>query len=147
MSSYTILLISNGLYGCDRWKNALSGEDISILSATALDLSMSQYGPDSFDIIVVDASGHAGQDIELCSRLRRRFDMPLLLASSHLAVSACVAAYGAGVDECIAGPISDRLLRAKVKVWLRWTRRSFVVQDSLSFNYADLQSARLSEKV
>jgi len=140
LSRYTILLAGNGSYSQYRWQKALSGEDISILDATALDLSISPHELGDFDIMIVEASGHDLEDIELCVRLRRRYDMPLLLVSSYLTESECVAAYGVGVDECISGPVSDALLHAKVKMWLGWTRRSFDAQDSLTFNFADLQS-------
>lgn len=95
--------------------------------------------------MIVEASGRETEDTELCIRLRRRFDMPLLLVGSLSTESACVAAYGAGVDECISGPVSDELLRAKVRVWLRWTRRSFGAQDSLSPIHAYPQTTRMSD--
>jgi len=147
MSSNTILIISNGAYGFDRWKTVLSGGDISILRATALDLMISQFESDSFDVMIVEASGHEEEDIELCARLRLRYDVPLLLLSPYLAESVYVAAYGAGVDECISGPISDALLRAKVHVWLNWTKRSPFAQDNSTSNVAELQTERASGKV
>ena len=96
---------------------------MAVLHVSELDLSLGQFEHTDLDIVLVEASGIARDDIDLCYRLRQRFDIPLMLITKNVTEDFAVAAYKAGVDECISGHISTDLLRAKVGACIRWIER------------------------
>ncbi len=62
-------------------------------------------------------------DIALCNSLRGESITPILMITDRQDESHILAAYKAGVDECVTKPVSPGLFLAKVTAWLRrsWT--------------------------
>ena len=71
------------------------------------------------DLIVIDTKGQEIETINLIKSLREEATTPILLITQLSTEEYMLAAYEAGVDECILKPISPSLFYAKVKVWLR----------------------------
>jgi DNA-binding response OmpR family regulator len=71
------------------------------------------------DLIVIDENVPETQAIELIKNLRSETVVPIILLTQFNTDDFPLAAYAAGVDECIVKPINSALFYAKVKVWLR----------------------------
>ena len=123
MTGPTILWISSGPNRYPQWRSVFEKSDTQVIRVDELSLSLRQGVETEIDVVLADASGLAQADIDQCRRLRDRFNFPLILITSNTTEEFAVAAYAAGIDECISGPISPDLLRAKVDARIRLIER------------------------
>jgi len=75
------------------------------------------------NLVIIDVDLPLGAVTQLVKNLRSETLNPILLLSKDLTESIMLAAYEAGVDQCIHKPLGPSLFQAIVKVWLRhcWT--------------------------
>ena len=118
-----VLWISSGPNRYQAWESVFDKTDIQVQRVDELNLSMRQIDEADIDVVLVDASGIIQDDIDLCRRLRKRFDFSLILITPNLTEEFAVAAYNVGIDDCISGHISPALLRAKVDARIRFLER------------------------
>jgi two-component system response regulator MprA len=72
------------------------------------------------DVMVVDAPLPASRGLDLCRRLRRRYDdLALVLISASDAIEDRVAGLRAGADGCVGKPFAPEEIAAQVHVLLR----------------------------
>lgn len=123
MDHHTILWISSSRNSYTGWASVFTDPDIQVLRVNELEYTLGQFAHMQIDLVILEAGGIVKDDIDLCCRLRKRFDSPLILLTTNVTEDFAVAAYGAGVDECILGHISPDLLRAKVGARIRSIER------------------------
>lgn len=123
MKQHTVVCISRSPATPERWREFFSDSHVEVVAVNELDLSMGKVKLDDVDMLLCEASGTPDVDLDLCRRLRVLVDAPLLIVAYNAGEEFAVAAYDAGVDECIAGGIGPELMRAKVHAWLRWIKR------------------------
>lgn len=80
---------------------------------------MSEIAP---DILVIEIETQESSGLLLIKNIRMEAVIPILLLTSIKADEFLLEAYDFGVDDCILQPINPRLLRAKIKAWLRHSR-------------------------
>ncbi|MCB0086045.1 MAG: response regulator transcription factor [Caldilineaceae bacterium] len=131
MGQHSILFVNTRLDGRSRWKSILNEPDFDVVYATQLDLSVRGLVLNDIHLVLVEGSGVADADIELCTRLRDRVQAPLLLLSENATEEFILAAYAAGIDEFVPGRYSPALVKAKLRAWFRWRQR----QPQLVFHY------------
>jgi DNA-binding response OmpR family regulator len=75
------------------------------------------------DIIVFDVDLPGARLVSLVTAMREEAVIPILLLTPDRTEEFALAAYEAGVDECILKPVNLALLEARIKVWCRrvWT--------------------------
>jgi two-component system KDP operon response regulator KdpE len=73
-----------------------------------------------FSLIIIALPASSVEGLTLCRQLRLQTRKAILLLVGVDDERVAVAAYQAGADEYIVGPISSALLLAKVTAWLRW---------------------------
>jgi two-component system response regulator RegX3 len=78
------------------------------------------------DLVLVDHPGEGSADLSLCRTLRRLLSVPLVFLVENQRESHLLALYQAGADECIPKPVSPLIVKAKIKVWLRYTFSNYV---------------------
>jgi two-component system KDP operon response regulator KdpE len=71
------------------------------------------------DLLVFEIEGAGPDTLNLIGNVRRESVIPILLLTSARAEDFLIAAYDVGVDECILKPLSESLLRSKLRAWLR----------------------------
>lgn len=76
------------------------------------------------DLILLDVMLGDENGVEICQRLRREQDVPLILVSALSADHQRMAGYEVGADDYIAKPFNPDLLLARVRAVLRRVRRS-----------------------
>ena len=124
MNPCTILWVSSRAGSSQYQQGAVfNSAHMTIIQANTRPESFRNIAQTDIDIIAVETSETMQDDIELCLRLRQRFDTPLILITSNITEDFAIAAYRAGVDECILGPISVNLLSEKINAHVRRMKR------------------------
>ncbi len=75
--------------------------------------------PKRYNLVLIDSMYSGEAALTLLRQIRNECATPIVLVTHELDVRYQLAAYEAGVDECIVQPISAMLLLAKISVWLR----------------------------
>ncbi len=104
------------------WAHALRQRGLEVAVAGSAEEALSQWATETFDLAVVDIHTPPGDGIGVCRRLRAEGVDPILLLVPGNDETHVLAAYKAGVDECIVEPIGPALFQAKVAAWLRRSR-------------------------
>lgn len=76
------------------------------------------------DLILLDVMLGDENGVEICARLRRDQDVPIILVSALSADHQRMAGYEVGADDYVAKPFNPELLLARVKAVLQRARRS-----------------------
>ena len=76
------------------------------------------------DLILLDVMLGDENGLEICDRLRREQDVPIIMVSANSADHQRMAGYEVGADDYIAKPFNPDLLLARVKAVLARARRS-----------------------
>ncbi|MGI3166076.1 response regulator transcription factor [Pseudooceanicola sp. 200-1SW] len=81
-------------------------------------------GAGRIDLILLDVMLGDDSGVEICARLRRDHDMPIILVSALSADHQRMAGYEVGADDYIAKPFNPDLLLARVRAVLKRARRT-----------------------
>ncbi|WP_010138317.1 response regulator transcription factor [Oceanicola sp. S124] len=76
------------------------------------------------DLILLDVMLGDENGVEICARLRRDHEMPIILVSALSADHQRMAGYEVGADDYIAKPFNPELLLARVRAVLKRARRT-----------------------
>ena len=104
---------------CQIWTYSLRQKGIEVVTTGSAEVALKQWAEEIPDLVVIDVNSPQLDGIVLCQRLREDTVIPILLFTPDQNESHILEAYQAGVDECVAKPVSPALFLAKVKVWLR----------------------------
>ena len=96
---------------------------IALPAATESEILM-QLQEKRVDLILLDVMLGDENGVEICARLRRDQDVPIILVSALSADHQRMAGYEVGADDYIAKPFNPDLLLARVKAVLHRARRS-----------------------
>lgn len=118
-----VLLVSNDREVAGIWAYALRQTGLDVAQAQSASMALRLWEQEVSDLILIDVSGPDLDGVDLARRLRDSAVCPILLLTTNRDESHSLAAYQAGVDECVVKPISPSLFLAKVRAWLRrsWT--------------------------
>lgn len=118
-----LLLVSDDPETGQIWVYALGQQGLEVVLVSSAEEALDRWGMESFDLIIVDYHALQLDGVDVCRRLRAEAISPILLLTPSGNEAHVLEAYEAGVDECIAKPISPPLFLAKVRAWLRrsWT--------------------------
>jgi two-component system response regulator RegX3 len=123
MAANAALLVSDDREVGGLWAYALRQMGLEVTLAASADDALASWDQHAFDLFVIDVCGPDLDGIELARRLRAGAVNPILLFTANRDEGHTLAAYQAGVDECVVKPVSPSVFLAKVRVWLRrsWT--------------------------
>lgn len=115
-----VLLINNDPTTSQLWVQGLeqAGLEVVVTQPGTLDA----IRVDDFSLIIIAIAASPLEGPALCRQLRLQTRKPVLLIVGNNNERLAVAAYRAGVDEYIAGPVGPLLLAAKAIAWLRWVQ-------------------------
>lgn len=118
-----VMIVCDDPDTCQIWAHSLRQKGIEVIATGSAELVIKQWAEEIPDLVVIDVNTPELDGIALCLRLREEAVVPILLFTPRNNESHILEAYQAGVDECVAKPVSPALFLAKVKVWLRrsWT--------------------------
>jgi DNA-binding response OmpR family regulator len=117
------LLVSDDAETGHTWAFALGQRGLEVVLVDSAEDALHKWAAETFDLVIVDDHTLHLEGVDVCRRLRAEAVNPILLLTPSHNEADLLKAYEAGVDECIAKPISPPLFLAKVKAWLRrsWT--------------------------
>jgi DNA-binding response OmpR family regulator len=118
-----LLLVSDDSETGQIWVYALGQQGLEVVLVGTAEEALDRWTMETFDLIVVDDNSPQLDGVDVCRRLRAEAVNPILLLTPSRNEAHVLQAYEAGVDECIAKPMSPPLFLAKVRAWLRrsWT--------------------------
>lgn len=93
----------------------------------------------TFEVIILDVSLPDGDGFELCSRLHRRMDTPVILLTARDTCDDRVRGLDLGADDYVTKPFEPRELVARINSVLRRRRPARVKQVTPAPNPADLK--------
>jgi len=125
-----VLIVSNQQTTGPLWVFSLQQKKLNVLLEADPMNTLQRCEAEAPDLVILDINLSETQTLELITNLRAEFLMPIVLLTSVRSEEHVLEAYKAGVDDCIAKPVSPSLFQAKVKVWLR--RAGIVSSDALN---------------
>lgn len=114
-----VVLLSDDAETGRLWAHGLRQRQAEVVVVSSVEEALARWKAEAFDLVVVDIYAPQRDVVQICRRLRAEIINPILLFSYHTSEPDMLAAYEAGVDECVAKPLSPPLFLAKVAAWLR----------------------------
>ncbi len=126
----SILLVSDNLEFGGIWTYALHQRGLEVAHARTEQEAIEHLQEVLYDLVIIDIYLQGQDSIALCRQICPQTGGPVLLLTSRNDEAYVLAAYEAGVDECIVKPLSPSLFLAKVAVWLRHARAGILAKES-----------------
>lgn len=148
MTNKTILFFTNDVDLYSIWSQILHTRGIETALVSTVQDVLQECDRRPFDMLIIEATNDSADAFESCRALRMHIANPILLLLDQRRESSLLAAYAAGVDECIVKPVSIRLLLSKIDAWLRrsWNVPTEVL-DTLRVGPFFLDSAQRSVSI
>jgi DNA-binding response OmpR family regulator len=126
-----VLLLTDHPETGQLWTMALARRGILAEMVGSMEEALGRWSTWAFDLLIVDAHSPQLDSVGLCRQLRAEVVNPILLLTPQADELHLLAAYRAGVDECIVKPIGPALFLAKVSAWLHrsWTVNAEALDD------------------
>ena len=118
-----VMVVCDDPETCQVWAHCLRQKGVEVIACDSAEAALTEWAEEIPDVVVIDMNTPRLDGVGLCQRLREETIIPVLLFTPRNNESHILEAYQAGVDECVAKPVSPALFLAKVRVWLRrsWT--------------------------
>jgi DNA-binding response OmpR family regulator len=114
-----VLLVTDNAQAGRIWAYALTHRGVDVCLVGSVQDALCCRAEEGFDAIVIDVYNEHLDGLALCRRFRSESDDPILLLTPRRDEAHLLAAYQAGVDECIVKPVSSLVFVAKVLARLR----------------------------
>jgi len=108
-----VVLGASSLTGALR--EALEKQNYDLLVYQRADEALEDVTATRLDLIVIDAAPSDINGLELCARMRKRSEVPIMLVADSAADQDKVLGFRAGADEYVTRPVSDDELMARVQ--------------------------------
>jgi len=115
----TVLLVADDVEAGQAWAAVLAQKGITVYQAATAPQAIEWRIDNNCELIIVDVTTPSFDYLDLIRELRVEATIPILLLLPGPDETRAVAAYDAGVDECVEKPIGPRLFLAKTKAWLQ----------------------------
>jgi two-component system OmpR family response regulator len=119
---------------------SLESEDFRVIESVDGDDAMKRFEKEKPDLIILDIGIGQPDGLEICRRIRKVSDVPIVmltLQEDEIAEAMCLAA---GANDYITKPVSKTILGLRVKNQLRWTNHgdaepaTILTADNLTLN-------------
>ncbi len=97
----------------------LKREGIEIATAQSAEDGLQILSSGSFDLIVLDINLPGMDGFEFLQRIRREYNLPVIIVSARDAEEDIIAGLSMGADEFVTKPFSPKVLAARVRAHLR----------------------------
>jgi two-component system OmpR family response regulator len=114
--------------------------DIKVTNVEEPYLGLSTLATGDFDLLILDLTLPGIDGLELCSEIRKKYDIPIIISSARADINDKVNALENGADDYLPKPYNPRELEARIKTILR---RRHAVQKSITQTDSDIS---LNEK-
>lgn len=103
---------------------SLESEDFRVIEAADGDEALKRFEEERPDLIVLDIGIGQPDGVEVCRRIRKVSDVPIVvltLQQNEIAEAMCLAT---GANDYITKPVSSTILALRIKNQLRWSNSS-----------------------
>lgn len=114
-----VLIIADDIASGRVWADGLRHHSVQSRIIQAEQATKSFAASNHYHLVVIDSHNNGQEALSFCRHIRPKCDKPILLLTYESDDRYHMQAYDAGVDECIAKPISVLLFLAKASAWLR----------------------------
>src|SRR5687768_12755926 len=129
-STPKVLIVSNQQTTGPLWVFSLQQQSLNVVLESNPANTVARWEMEIPDLIILDMSLPEDATLDLIRKLRAETLTPILLLTPVRSDEHVLDAYKAGIDDCLAKPVSPSLFQAKIKVWLR--RSGNIFTDSLN---------------
>ncbi len=95
-------------------------------------LGLSTLNTGEFDLVILDLTLPGLDGLEVCSDIRKRYDIPIIISSARHDITDKVEALERGADDYMPKPYDPRELEARIRSLLRREKHDFDVSDAKS---------------
>ncbi len=95
-------------------------------------LGLSTLNTGKFDLVILDLTLPGLDGLEVCSDIRKRYDIPIIISSARHDITDKVEALQRGADDYMPKPYDPRELEARIRSLLRREKHDFDVTDTKS---------------
>lgn len=138
--NYQCLIVDDDVTIAENTAEYFNIFDVSTAYVTSYEAAISFLDANEVSLILLDINLGDGSGFELCKRIRKDYDMPILFISARKSDDNILTALNIGGDDFISKPYSLNIIFAKVKAVLSRYERSV---EKIKANY----SATLPENV
>lgn len=114
---------------------ALKKEGYDVISTSTVAEGENFILNNKIDFLLLDINLPDGNGIELCEKIRSRFDFPIVFFTANDTEEDMIKGFQCGCDDYLAKPFSIEVLKHKVNLMIR--RKN--IRDSKIFQYKDLK--------
>jgi two-component system response regulator VicR len=114
-----VLIVSNQQTTGPLWAFSLQQQKLNVALEAVPANTLARWEAETPDLIILDINLPEGETLDLIRTLRAEMIIPILLLTPARGEEFMLAAYKAGVDDCMPKPVSPSLFQAKVRVWLK----------------------------
>ncbi len=115
-----VVIIADDISSARVWADGLRHHSVQSRIIQADQALKSFAAPNQYHLVLIDSHNNAQEALSFCREIRPKCAKPILLLTYESDDRYHMQAYDAGVDECIAKPISVLLFLAKAAAWLRY---------------------------
>ncbi|MCH9813102.1 MAG: response regulator transcription factor [Epsilonproteobacteria bacterium] len=88
-------------------------------------LGLSTLNTENFDLVILDLTLPGLDGLEVCSDIRKRYDIPIIISSARHDITDKVEALERGADDYMPKPYDPRELEARIRSLLRREKHDF----------------------
>ena len=122
--NYQCLIVDDDVTIAENTAEYFNIFDVSTAYVTSYEAAISFLDENEVSLILLDINLGDGSGFELCKRIRRDYDMPILFISARKSDDNILTALNIGGDDFISKPYSLNIIFAKVKAVLSRYERS-----------------------
>lgn len=114
-----VLIVSSQQATGPLWAFSLQQQKLNVAFEPVPANTLARWEVETPDLIILDINLPEAQTLDLIRTLRAEMIIPIILLTPVRSEEFVLAAYNAGIDDCLIKPLSPSLFQAKVKVWLK----------------------------
>ncbi|MCC7206219.1 MAG: winged helix-turn-helix domain-containing protein, partial [Anaerolineae bacterium] len=114
-SPSTVMIVLGASSLTSALRDALEKQNYDLLVYQRADEALEDVTATRLDLIVIDAAPSDINGLELCARMRKRTEVPIMLVADNASDQEKVLGFRAGADEYVTRPVSDEELMARVQ--------------------------------
>ncbi len=120
-----ILMIEDDIELADILSEYLAQYNIKVTNIDDPFLGTSILNKEKFDLVILDLTLPGLDGLEVCSDIRKRHDIPIIISSARSDIADKVEALERGADDYLPKPYNPRELEARIKSLLRRESHNF----------------------
>lgn len=122
-----ILMIEDDAELAEILTEYLAQFDIEVTNIEDPFLGLSTLNTSHFDLVILDLTLPGLDGLEVCSDIRKRYDIPIIISSARHDITDKVEALERGADDYMPKPYDPRELEARIRSLLRREKHDFEV--------------------